>query len=329
MNPMRMKRIYASFNGGGKAALPELCQSLLEEQKTSWQELRDGYDGLTLVKERRIQEGDFSVALQCNPQRIKSAVADIDPAAIKARPCFLCWGNLPEAQKALLYRRRYLILGNPFPIFASHFTIAHVDHIPQSLLRALPSLLQLAKDFKPDFALLYNGPQCGASAPDHLHFQAIPKAAVPVLKDKGAEKNRILKKETGGVRLFKALRDGAPFLIVEGQDKREMAAFLRRLIRAMKRLFSSTNEPMMNLFCLYEGAAWRAVVFPRSRHRPDVYFKSGDDRIIISPGAVDMGGLLIVPREEDFTRLDAATILNILREVSLSDEMIEKITAAI
>lgn len=322
------RRIFARFNGG-KASLPELSLALLEEQKTAWKDLREGYGRLASLMERQIEEGDFSVIFQYNPQRVISAGANIDPAAIKARPCFLCGRNLPYAQKAILYRKKFLILCNPAPIFPFHFTIAHIEHIPQLLSRALPSFLQLAKDFLPSFALLYNGPRCGASAPDHLHFQAVPKAPVPILNDGCTGGKKVLRKETGGVRLFKTEGREIPVIIVEGRSKSDVVAFVRRIIKAMKQVFSTPAEPMMNLFCLYDEGKWEVVMFPRSKHRPDVYFKSGKDRLLISPGAVDMGGLVIITRKEDFYRLDAAAIRGIIREVSLPDEKVEEIIAAL
>ncbi|PIP07312.1 MAG: hypothetical protein COX51_06945 [Syntrophobacteraceae bacterium CG23_combo_of_CG06-09_8_20_14_all_50_8] len=328
-NSTDIQRIFASFNGGGKASLPELSLALLEEQKAAWKDLREGYGGLASLKEHRIEEDEISVILQYNPKRIISAGANIDPVAIKARPCFLCRRNLPDAQKAVLYRRKFLILCNPAPIFPFHFTIAHIEHIPQLLSRALPSFLQLAKDFLPSFALLYNGPRCGASAPDHLHFQAIPKAAVPVLNDGRAGGKKVLRKETGGLRLFKMEGGGIPVIIVEGRSKAGVVAFVRRIIKAMKQVFSAPAEPMMNLFCLYNDGKWEVVMFSRGKHRPDVYFKSGKDRLLISPGAVDMGGIVIVTREEDFYHLDAAAVRGIIREVSLPDEKVEEIIAAL
>jgi diadenosine tetraphosphate (Ap4A) HIT family hydrolase len=321
------ERIYASFNGGATASLPELVCAMLDRQKIAWPQLQAGYAALDAIQVRRIEEGNDSVILQCNPQRIKSAEADIDPVSIKTRSCFLCQENLPDVQQAIVYRRKYMVLCNPFPIFPLHFTIAHIEHTPQALSRALPSFLQLAKDFHPDLALLYNGPESGASAPDHLHFQAVPKAAIPALNDGAAGRKRVLKQ--GSVSLFRTITGERPAMIVEGKDKRELIAFIRRIIGAMKRFVSSPNEPMMNLFCRYEGGRWQVMIFPRKKHRPDAYYKSGAERILVSPGAVDMGGLLVLPRIEDFHRLDAASLRDIFREVSLSEESIEKIAAAI
>jgi hypothetical protein len=320
-------KLFASFNGG-KASLSKLSLALLEEQKKAWPELREGYVRLTALKKRRIKADDVSVVLQCNPLRIKSSGAEVDPATIIARPCFLCVHNLPPVQQGILWRRRFLVLCNPAPIFPFHYTISHLEHRPQSLIQVLPFFLQLAKDFQPSFALLYNGPRCGASAPDHLHFQAVPKAAIPFLKDK-IPGEMLLRKQTDGVTLFTAKKGESPVMIVAGRDKDALVVFLRKIIKAMKKVLSTNDEPMMNLYCTYGERRWVVCIFPRRKHRPDAFFKTGKDRLLISPGAVDMGGLLILPREEDFTRLDAAAVKGIFREVSLPHTIVEEVIAAL
>jgi hypothetical protein len=318
------REIFASFDGSGEVSLPELSLSLLEEQKTSWKDLREGYEGLLSLKERQCEEGDFSVILQYNPQRIKSSGADTDPAAIKLRPCFLCGQNRPPEQEAILYRRKFLVLCNPAPIFHHHFTIAHIEHRPQLLKESLPFFLQLAKDFHPFFALLYNGSRCGASAPDHLHFQAFPRASVPILS-KGDRQRKMSLKETNGVTIFKTVGEVVSSLIVESRDNEALIDMVTSILGSMQRILSTNEEPMINLMCLYHKGKWRIIFFPRTKHRPDVYFRLGSDRILISPGAVDMGGLLIITREEDFSRLNATSVRNILLEVSLSDDKVEEI----
>lgn len=341
MTPFMLEnqRIYGEYGDCRSASLPELSLALLARQKLNWPLLQAAYASLEATRERRVEVGDLAVWLQHNPQRIISSGANIDPIAIKARPCFLCMQNLPVVQEAIVYHNQFLILCNPFPILKAHFTIVHLEHLPQLLSRALPSFLQLAHDFQPHFALLYNGPQCGASAPDHLHFQALPQVGIPVLRDGAGRKKKVWEGE--GIILFKTTQTIRPTLIVEGNDLHRLADYLDRIIRSMQRSFAGSqapqkpkepqelNEPMMNLFCHYVGDKWRIIIFPRRQHRPEAYFKTGDERILVSPGAVDMGGLLVLPREEDFDHLDAAMLLNIFREVSLSDELVDRITAGI
>lgn len=332
----KVDRIYATFDGRNKASLPELSLALLARQRLVWPQLRAGYGALDTRLERRLEAGDLAVVLQCNPQRIISTQADLDPGAIKARPCFLCRANLPARQQAILYRRQFLVLCNPFPIVPRHFTIAHREHRPQSLNRVLPTFLKLARDFHPDYAVLYNGPQSGASAPDHLHFQALPKTSIPVLNEGVEHITKV--REKNGVSLFKKIDGARTAVLVEGADAKEIAAFIRILIRAMRRVQSPPTEPMeplqqiepmMNLFCLYGDGRWRVIIFPRQKHRPAAYYKSGEDQILLSPGAVDMGGVLVLPREVDYNRLDAALLMNIFQEISLGEAFIDEIVAAI
>lgn len=341
---MRSKsdRIYATFDGRSRASLPELSLALLARQRLAWPQLRAGYDALATRLERRLAAGDLAVLLQCNPQRIVSTKADVDPGAIKARPCFLCRANLPVQQQAIRYRRQFLVLCNPFPIVPGHCTVAHREHRPQSLHWCLPTFLKLARDFHPDYALLYNGPQSGASAPDHLHFQALPKASIPALNE---GKDRITKvREHNGVSLFKKLDGPRTALLVEGTDVKAITAFIRLLIRAMQRVPApliepleslrpskplQPAEPLMNLFGVYAEGNWRVLIFPRRRHRPAAYYKSGEDQIIVSPGAVDMGGVLVLPREVDYRRLDAALLLNIFKEISMDEACLDEVVAAL
>ncbi len=320
-------RIIVDFDGDSRISLAELSLSLLARQQSSWPQLRAGYTGLEALRQRQVATEGFVALLQCNPPRIISTGAAIDPAAIKARPCFLCLPNLPPVQQAICCYRRFLVLCNPFPIFPRHFTIAHIRHRPQALHGALPFLLRLARDFQPDFALLYNGPRSGASAPDHLHFQAVPKAAIPVL-NKGREG---MEKVRQGERLliFRTTRDVRAALIVEGDAPETVSALIAKIIDVLKHVLASHGEPLLNLFCHYEDGRWRVVIFPRRKHRPDAYYKTGREQVLLSPGAVDMGGLTVVPRQEDFERLDPLLLRNIFQEVSIPEELLARIGAAL
>jgi ATP adenylyltransferase/5',5'''-P-1,P-4-tetraphosphate phosphorylase II len=167
-------RIFAEFDRQEETdkRLSRLCEQLLIRQKELWPKLKKSYEAVTQALVRTVDCNSFSVKLQFNPRRIVSSGAKVDPAAIAARPCFLCPANLPESQLGILYHRKFLILCNPFPIFSSHFTISSLDHRPQAVEEDLDVFLHLARGLAPSFAVFYNGPQCGASAPDHLHLQA-------------------------------------------------------------------------------------------------------------------------------------------------------------
>lgn len=319
-------KIFVSYSGGNsEPALSGLCHDLLTQQKSLWPALSEGIAALDHVCVRELHCNGFSVKLQFNPARIVSGAAPVDPQSIRERPCFLCMENLPKAQQGILYRQNFLILCNPFPILRRHYTVSHIKHIPQSLSRAIPLLLYLAKDFSPDFDVFYNGPRAGASAPDHLHLQAAPAGVLPVEKELRKNRSRQLITLTNGTSLFVAGVPGREVIVIEGRTINGVEDALLTIMDRLKVAVPTTDEPMLNLLCSYRGNAWRLVLFLRRKHRPDVYYLTGRNRILISPGLVDMGGLVIMPVEKDFTMLDAETMENIYREVSLDPETVQKV----
>jgi ribosomal protein S18 acetylase RimI-like enzyme len=306
------------------SSLIDLADALLERQKKTWSGLARGYGALGEAQIREIRCDGWGVKVQFNPQRIVSSGANLDPETLRQRPCFLCSDNRPPEQEALSYRDDYLILCNPMPIFPGHLTIAHRCHLPQSLLENLPTFLRLAEDLGPRMFVFYNGPRSGASAPDHLHFQAAPAGHLPVEAEIAASgNNRSMIRKKDGVVLWRTEKLGRGILVIEGENADEVAAVFDKTINALARLTPSNDEPMLNLFGAYTGKAWRLLLIPRRKHRPDAYFREGKERLLISPGAVDMGGILITPAEKDFLLLDRYLIEEIFREVSFDDAAIE------
>ncbi|HTP12387.1 MAG TPA: DUF4922 domain-containing protein, partial [Bacteroidota bacterium] len=179
--PLSSERVFAVHpRNNSDVSLPTRLQRLLDEQRKSWKDLTDGFEALRTVKTRELVCGGFPVTLQFNPGRIKSTGAVLDEASLRARKCFLCVENLPVPQRGVLYSDEFLILCNPAPIFKGHFTVSHVDHREQSI-EAFPGVfLDLARDLSPQFTVFYNGPKCGASAPDHLHYQVCPSNVIPI-----------------------------------------------------------------------------------------------------------------------------------------------------
>ncbi len=316
--------LYDVFDGDRPAgALGDLCLDLFEEQKMTWQAAAAGYDSLQRVRERRIVLPGFSVLVHYNTGRIRSTLADVGEKSIARRPCFLCSANRPEGQKGILYRKEYLILCNPMPVFAPHFTITHAEHRPQSLAGAVGALFRLVSDFGPDFLILYNGPACGASAPDHLHFQTIPSGSMPIEKEIQTAR-RLATKRPGGVAVHQTSGLGRSALIFEGNGPAAVGDALLDFLEALRGLLSAQGEPMINLICLRQGHAYTALLFPRAKHRPDAFFLEGDERLAISPAVVEMGGVLVTPVERDFERLDGETVERIYREVSLPEEIVRR-----
>ncbi len=321
-------RVFAEFNPERKedagTSLPDLCGQLLTRQEDAWPKLKSGYEAVAASHVRTLDCGDFSVLLQFNPQRIVSSSARVDPASISKRPCFLCPASLPEEQQGILYRRTFLILCNPFPIFSQHFTINDLNHRPQSLEAHLDLLPLLARDFAPSLSLFYNGPQCGASAPDHLHFQACPAGSLPIESqvDDGRPLLPVMKNRSATVSRVENL--GRAVLMIESPDADALNGAMRKLLAVMRSVVGTGTEPMLNLHAAFKDGKWRILIFPRKKNRPDLYELEGPDRVLISPGSAEMGGLLVAPVERDFQRLTPDLIRHIYREVSVDSARLEE-----
>lgn len=314
---------FARFPEHSTESLHELTHRLYESQQTQWPMLRDGVDALKNVRFRTVPCGSFSVRLQFNPKRIVSTGAKVDAAAIKERKCFLCGAHLPPEQQGILVREKFLILCNPMPIFPEHFTIAHVDHIPQSIEESILTFLAMAKELSPRYSVFYNGPKCGASAPDHLHFQASPVGAIPAETELPAHLRTV--KESGGVRVATAEGYGRSVVVLTGSGEQAMELAFLRLTSAMRRVSGTNDEPMMNVICSFADGTWTITVFIRSKHRPDVYFKEGEEKVLISPASVDIGGLVVTPMEKDFLRADSTLLTSIYQETSVPQDMVRRI----
>jgi ribosomal protein S18 acetylase RimI-like enzyme len=341
------RKIYATFNEregsnlpallevhpdspvGRVKRLPELCIELLSEQKKMWPELREAYESLNEVMERDVHSRGFSIRLQWNPMRIKSSLADVAKKNGKGRQCFLCLDHLPEGQIGILYRSEYLILCNPMPVFSFHFTVSHLDHRAQSVAEHIDTFLQLSADFGSSWTVLYNGPKCGASAPDHLHFQIAPSGKMAIEEEIREKKRLILITQVADVSLYRVRNLGREVIILEGNDPMAVEAGFKEFLNALKKVLLTDEEPMLNMVGFYkekrwEERKWCLVVFPRKKHRPSVFFREGNARIVVSPGVIDMGGLVITPLEKDFEKLDGAAVRGIFREVSLERKAVEK-----
>jgi len=324
------QKTYTIFDGGERMrTLPGLCLELLSEQKNSWLDLRNGCESLKDVRERDVPCRGFSVRLQYNPGRIRSSLASVGEKNAVERQCFLCLDHLPESQKGLLYRGEYLILCNPMPIFSSHYTVSHLEHRRQAITEHISTLLQLMAEFGSGWTVLYNGPKCGASVPDHLHFQAGPSGQMPVEKEIREEKRLILRTRIDGILLYRVRDLGREVVILEGDDPMAMEGAFQVFLTALKKVLLIEEEPMMNIAGFHEEGKWRLVIFPRRKHRPEAFFREGDARVVVSPGLIDMGGVLVTPVEKDFERLDAAAVEGIYGEVSLEASAVEKAIDAI
>jgi hypothetical protein len=249
----------------------------------------------------------------------------VDPKSISERKCFLCLENLPSEQKAILYQEEFLILCNPVPIFDKHLTVTHTKHIPQSIEEFIPAFLALARSMSPAFTVFYNGPQCGASAPDHLHFQACPAGAISLAQEMMIPTRRELKKSVGEVTLYSLKDVGRQAVIIDGTSAAKVASVFTRMISVMQHLLHTNEEPMMNALCSYLDGTWRVLVILRRKHRPDVFFKDGEEQVMISPALVDIGGMVVAPIEKDFHRVDGKMIQSIYDEVLWDRDSVDRL----
>jgi len=316
------QKIFADFDGGKD--FPQLCLHLLLDQKSAWHDLREGCESLKNVRERDLPCKGFSIRLQLNPGRIKSSLADVSQKNANKRPCFLCLDHLPQEQKGILYRSEYLILCNPMPIFSSHFTVSHLDHRLQAIAEHIGTFLQLMVDLGPGWVILYNGPKCGASAPEHLHFQAARSGQMPIEKEIREWDRLALVKEIDDVLLYRLNNLGREAILLEGSDPIAVERASKGFLNGLQNALLLNEEPMINIVGLYEERKWRLIVFPRRKHRPDAFFKEGNNRVVVSPGAIDMGGLVITPVKHDFERLNGDAVEGIYKEVSLEGDIVEK-----
>ncbi len=300
------------------AGLPGRCVALLQQQKQTWELLRNGYNGLAAVQTRTIQFDGFTVNVQFNAARLASASAKVDEKSIKERKCFLCPANLPPLQRGLFFQNEYLILCNPFPILPEHFTISHIEHTPQRILPSFDALLALSRDMGEGYTAFYNGPQCGASAPDHLHLQAGNRGFMPIDDDYEAIKpagQPLL--ENDRLRVYAVENYLRRLIAFESRDEQLLKTAFGVFHAAFQQLAVNEVEPLMNVLSLYEKGSWRVIVFPRARHRPSCFHAEGDSRILVSPGCVDLGGVVITPLEADFHKLNRRIVTQIFEEVCL------------
>lgn len=294
-------------------------QGLIDRQLAGWPEAARRYSDLREVQTKEITIGGMPVRVQYNPARAVSTLARTDAASIAARPCFLCRENRPQQQESMPFEgcdgRRYEILVNPFPIFPEHFTVPAVDHVPQRIAGRFPDMLRLADTF-PDMTVFYNGPESGASAPDHFHFQMGCKGFLPVERHFGLlGPKTVMRPGAAVIALTSAYIPGLP--VITAPDAKSAEAAFLRVLRSLP-VSPRTGEPQLNILCWKErtdsDTVFRILVIPRKAHRPSCYYAPEGEAVRISPASVDLGGVFIVPVEEDFRRTDAEVLQSIIRE---------------
>ena len=304
-------------------------QRFFHRQLQVWDEVRQRYRDLEKVETRELMTDTMALTVQWNPARIASTGAKIDAKSIAERPCFLCAKNRPQQQMHRVIDDKYELLVNPFPILPVHFTLPSLKHQPQRILPMYGEMLRLSEQ-NTDLTLLYNGPHCGASAPDHAHLQAVSIDCLP-LQTAWPRLSRHLQEietDTDGNGIWRVTDYPAAAFVIKSRQHEVGERLFRKLYNSLPEP-ADGFEPMMNVIMWRSGDFIMSVVLPRRKHRPDCYTAKGDAQYIISPGAVDMGGLIITPREEDFRRLTPEVMTAIYKELSLTDEDMKQVVERI
>ena len=310
----------------GKADIMEdsSISRFFNRQLEVWTDARHRFRDLKHVETRQFSD---QLKLQWNPARIVSTGAKIDKKTLGERPCFLCDKNRPKEQMSKQIDEKFHLLVNPFPILPVHFTIPARKHQPQLIYKNYGEMHRFIS-LHSDLMVFYNGPKCGASAPDHLHFQAGTNGILPLQTNW----QRLSRNLTDIISLndeekISVVRDFiVPAFVIISKSAESDEALFRRLYKAMPQRGDET-EPMMNIISWRKGEEFISVVIPREKHRPEAYFAEGDAQFVVSPGALDMSGLIITPREEDFRKLTEEKALSLLQECGVSEEKMNAIIA--
>jgi hypothetical protein len=289
--------------GPMKSSLVSAVDQLLATQAVEWPALTRGLAGLRESQTRREPVFGRDVLVRHIPHRIKSTTAPVDAVSVAQRKCFLCAGNLDPEEKGIPFDDGFTLYCNPFPILDRHLTIVHADHTPQRIRSHFGSLLKLAAAL-PDSFIIYNGPQCGASAPDHLHFQSCSRATFPIEHDN----------LSGYMPRVFVFRGG------------DMSPLISRLEKAMNALVQVTGvsspEPMMNIAAYFSANSWTVLVFPRGKHRPRVFETK---ELTVSPATIDLCGVFVVPVFEDYQKIRGGDIERIFEEVTMPSQQFEAV----
>ena len=314
----------------GKADI--LCDSSLNRffnrQLETWEDARKRYRELRNVKTRELAGETFTIMAQFNPARIVSTGARTDKQSLAKRPCFLCEQNRPKEQIKKILDSHYELLVNPYPILPTHFTIPSRRHEPQLIRGNYGEIHRLLNEY-PDTMIFYNGPKCGASAPDHAHFQAGTKGIVPlqICWQRLCRNLQPVQTEKDGDGLWLVADYPCAAFLIKSHDRKTDEHYFSILYHALPQRDGET-EPMMNIVSWRQEDVCLSVIFPRRKHRPECY-GNGDGQFLISPGALDMAGMLITPRETDFDRLTPKMAFDILKEVSVTEEEVKAIISKI
>lgn len=295
-------------------SLSQQAFDLWSEQVVHWPLAARYYGSLSQVLSREFTIDRSRVLVQFNPARIASTAAKTDAASIAERPCFLCDHNRPPEQKAV-DAGNYWLLVNPFPIFQQHFTIPNKQHIPQRILPYFADFLWFVRELN-QFVVFYNGPKCGASAPDHLHFQAGNKGVLPLIDDfySYGEATSEVVKAIPHARLLRFRKTLRKVFVIEAETSDAAVTLFEDLYRSFPAV--EGEEPMLNLIGLFDNGKWTIFVLPRKAFRPAQYSAPEPEQLMISPAAIEMTGILITPVEAHFNKIKVEDVVDIFNQIS-------------
>jgi len=305
----------------------------VKDQLSVWPLAAENYRSLKKAGSKVLSIGGLPVTVQLNPCRRISSEASLDKESINRRPCFLCPENRPAEQTNMEFEgrkgRRYRVTLNPYPIFPSHLVISSFEHTPQSIWHRYQDLLDFVRENN-EYLGFYNGPESGASAPDHMHFQACPQGLTPLqnrvdeLLAAGDDKTLDYLTNVKEARLFHLNEYARGVFVLCGATAKSTAKLFYRLLDCAP-VPDGSSEPKMNIIAWCHEGEYRTVVIFRERHRPHNYSSFGADHLAMSPGCADLAGVYVTTREEDFDKLDAGLLSQVVREVAASEEMEKEI----
>lgn len=278
-------------------------EKLFERQVQAWPQLAKGVAGLARARTRTLRMDWFDIFLRHIPHRAASTTAPVDQESISNRPCFLCAPNLPPEEESLQFGEDFAIYCNPFPIVIRHLTIAHRRHGSQRIAGQFGRMLDLAAAL-PGYFVIYNGPECGASAPDHMHFQAGARDLFPIETD------------TAGVSSLSASIYARQVIVFRGSDRVALVDRMDRAIYLLGEVTGKRPEPMVNIAVFRERGQWVTYLFPRGKHRPEVFYTG---ELTVSPASIDLCGIFVVAVAGDFEKITGGALTAVLQEVSLPE----------
>jgi len=297
-------------------------KALVKHQSEHWPAFQQAVKSLAGLRRREISVQGNLVSLQHNPRRIGSVSAIVEGGEIEKRPCFLCSENAPAGQAGLMLTPNYVLLCNPAPIFASHFTIAALEHRPQCLVGEVEVFLEHAELLSPEMAVFFNGARAGASAPDHLHFQACPATALPLMKSLAAV-GECLSGHVLPVAAETREFAGTVFVLLIARERHALEEMLSHALKLYEETQPGSGE-LVNVIAWFQKPLWLVGLFLRRRHRPSCYYAEGPENLLVSPGAVEMAGVIVLPRGSDYAKIKEQDVLRIYQEVSMPCEFYQE-----